>query len=71
MAGHVQLKFVMTECSETQIRLTGLNFDNFRLLVHEFDNGRVGCIILLNLQWRFEKWNFFVVNSNFFEFCKV
>ena len=25
MAGHVQLKFVMTECSKTQIRLTGLN----------------------------------------------
>ena len=26
MAGHVQLKFVMTECSKTQIRLTGLNY---------------------------------------------
>ena len=25
MAGHAQLKFVMTECSKTQIRLTGLN----------------------------------------------
>ena len=24
-AGHAQLKFVMTECSKTQIRLTGLN----------------------------------------------
>ena len=24
MAGHVQLKFVMTECSKTHIRLTGL-----------------------------------------------
>ena len=24
MAGHVQLKFAMTECSKTQIRLTGL-----------------------------------------------
>ena len=24
MAGNVQLKFVMTECSKTQIRLTGL-----------------------------------------------
>ena len=23
MAGHAQLKFVMTECSKTQIRLTG------------------------------------------------
>ena len=26
MAGHAQLKFVMTECSKTQIRLMGLNF---------------------------------------------
>ena len=24
MAGHAQLKFVMTECSKTQIRLAGL-----------------------------------------------
>ena len=24
MAGHAQFKFVMTECSKTQIRLTGL-----------------------------------------------
>ena len=24
MAGHAQLKFVMTECSKTQIRMTGL-----------------------------------------------
>ena len=24
MAGHAQLKFVLTECSKTQIRLTGL-----------------------------------------------
>ena len=26
MAGHAQLKFVMTECSKTQTRLTGLNW---------------------------------------------
>ena len=26
MAGHAQLKFVMTECSKTQIRLAGLNY---------------------------------------------
>ena len=26
MAGHAQLQFVMTECSKTQIRLTGLNY---------------------------------------------
>ena len=28
MAGHAQLKFVMTECSKTQIRLTGLSSNN-------------------------------------------
>ena len=27
MAGHAQLKFVMTECSKTQIRLTGLKWE--------------------------------------------
>ena len=27
MAGHAQLKFVMTECLKTQIRLTGLNYN--------------------------------------------
>ena len=35
MAGHAQLKFVMTECSKTQIRLTGLKFchgEQFRAL---------------------------------------
>ena len=29
MAGHAQLKFVMTECSKTQIRLTGLIYGAF------------------------------------------
>ena len=28
MAGHAQLKFVMTECSKTQIRLARLNYKN-------------------------------------------
>ena len=31
MAGHAQLKFVMTECSKTQIRLTGLKWLCFQL----------------------------------------
>ena len=30
MAGHAKLKFVMTECSKTQIRLTGLNYTVLR-----------------------------------------
>ena len=32
MAGHAQLKFVMTECSKTQIRLTGLNYILVRII---------------------------------------
>ena len=32
MAGHAQLKFVMTECSKTQIRLTGLNLSYLQTL---------------------------------------
>ena len=37
MAGHAQLKFVMTECSKTQIRLTGLIyiFINNNMMKHE------------------------------------
>ena len=31
MAGHAQLKFVMTECSKTQIRLAGLNYSRLIL----------------------------------------
>ena len=33
MAGHAQLKFVMTECSKTQIRLTGLMWQMRRFAV--------------------------------------
>ena len=33
MAGHAQLKFVMTECSKTQIRMTGLK----QVLLHWSD----------------------------------
>ena len=29
MAGHAQLKFAMTECSKTQIRLTGLKYSSY------------------------------------------
>ena len=36
MAGHAQLKFVMTECSKTQIRLTGLKLLEEFCLVFTF-----------------------------------
>ena len=35
MAGHAQLKFVMTECSKTQIRLTGLIYVNINLFLSD------------------------------------
>ena len=44
MAGHAQLKFVMTECSKTQIRLTGSNASNMTIKIilnyyqHDIDN---------------------------------
>ena len=37
MAGHAQLKFVMTECSKTQIRLTGLIYNIFTRLSSSWD----------------------------------
>ena len=43
MAGHAQLKFVMTECSKTQIRLAGLKcslLKDVALMLHIF---RKGC----------------------------
>ena len=33
MAGHTQLKFVMTECSKTQIRLSGLMWSSWLLKI--------------------------------------
>ena len=33
MTGHAQLKFVMTECSKTQIRLTGPNYDTHKWIL--------------------------------------
>ena len=35
MAGHAELKFVITECSKTQIRLTGLTDEMSLTLVRE------------------------------------
>ena len=38
MAGHAQLKFVMTECSKTQIRLTGLIWNRDFLICRYYTN---------------------------------
>ena len=40
MAGHAQLKFVMTECSKTQIRLTGLIYDRMQKCLTFLDDGQ-------------------------------
>ena len=73
MAGHGQLKFVMTECSKTQIRLTGLISHNFKeiclLYVCNVPVGHVtgknllhGSCIIVNRKCTF---NFFCQNEHF------
>ena len=37
MAGHAQLKFVMMECSKTQIRLTGLKYNKDAIIKTDFN----------------------------------
>ena len=44
MAGHAQLKFVMTECSKTQIRLTGLIYKSLGI-----DRRKKACFSLVLL----------------------
>ena len=43
MAGHAQLEFVMTECSKTQIRLTGLNYCQLSAYCVSSENGHASC----------------------------
>ena len=51
MAGHAQIKFLMTECSKTQIRLTGLIWlpaitigtpEIIAVIILKFDHGDFG-----------------------------
>ena len=60
MAGHAQLKFVMTECSKTQIRLTGPRWFKwllvdvnpwFRTLIKYFD------LLVLYYNWALSRQN--------------
>ena len=53
MAWHAQLKFVMTECSKTQIRLTGL-----KLLYFVNHKKKTKCFV-----------GDFIANHFFFKFC--
>ena len=49
MAGHAQLKFVMTECSKTQIRLAGLS-----MLVQGLAwKHRKTCFVPNDLTWNY------------------
>ena len=59
MAGHAQLKFVMTECSKTQIRLTGLIwyaeiyfdtlslYDKFLFIMPSSEMGIISMVMLV------------------------
>ena len=46
MAGHAQLKFVMTECSKTQIRLTRLMSSVLNLILYEPHQGKTRLLRL-------------------------
>ena len=48
MAGHAQLKFVMTECSKTQIRLTRSNY--FSKLYYEIELAIMNVIQSIEIQ---------------------
>ena len=57
MAGHAQLKFVMTECSKTQIRLTGL--------IYFITKSHANMTVLLTMC--IEKTEAMTYNGNWFE----
>ena len=53
MTGHAQLKLVMTECSKTQIRLTGLNYNNaIKYIIAPQYQGSVYSPFYLNMTLR-------------------
>ena len=64
MAGHAQLKFVMTECSKTQIRLTGLKY---------FGNKRLIFGILTNILrlWKKMTWSVTYVDQFTCTVCSI
>ena len=47
MAGHAQLKFEMTECSKTQIRLTGLNCESDEVVMLQLHKYAFHTLVLL------------------------
>ena len=56
MTGHAQLKFVMTECSKTQIRLTGLIYGkttNIRGRINKFTDKCDNFVTRLNFDFIF------------------
>ena len=70
MAGHAQLKFVMTECSKTQIRLTGLIYENMNVFVsndHIWNYQSLNSHTVMTLSSRTPKK--FVVITLKFELC--
>ena len=61
MAGHTQLKFIMTECSKTQIRLTGLKWQLYIWKVTLVVMGYYGCWLDIQLprwtSWQSKSWS--------------
>ena len=74
MAGHAQLKFVMTECSKTQIRLTGLIITNVPAMRWS-DKGWYGVETRKWSLSNFEFWyilvTFNIFHGNISMYCKV
>ena len=56
MAGHAQLEFVMTECSKTQIRLTGLTWSiqKFKVVSTALNAFEKWCVIFV-VQYNLKK----------------
>ena len=69
MAGHAQLKFVMTEPSKTQIRLTGLRLCVCRLKGHK-NTSFTNCLTQIELRdnykmsWSTTKWTVHPANTD-------
>ena len=61
MAGHAQLKFVMTECSKTQIRLTGLMYIKLKVFPELYLYIRVLKSSLLNIDYQVLTLCFFII----------
>ena len=72
MAGHAQLKFVMTECSKTQIRLTGLIWYCIVSVINDWakilDNGGQVDTFILDFEKAFDTPSHELLKSKLFSY---